>query len=106
MVHWYYTEVYLLRHIIHNLSHHLHLLQMLPSMIRMDHLILNSNIIPPKEFHNLATWMDKVGNVINDPVNGNLVTLESLEGTKVWLGGVIIDEVGRGCIDLGGDAIA
>ena len=50
--------------------------------------------------------MDKVGNVINDPINGNLVTLESLEGTKIWLSCVIIDEVGRGCIDLGGDAVA
>mmetsp|Transcript_11386 Transcript_11386/g.21000 ORF Transcript_11386/g.21000 Transcript_11386/m.21000 type:complete len:270 (-) Transcript_11386:132-941(-) len=98
---------FVLRCIVHHLAHHLHLLQMLPGMIRMDHLILHRHIIPTKESDHLSSRMVKVGNVIDDSVNSHFSPLESLERAEGGLGrGIIgIDEI-RGGVDLGGNAVA
>ena len=88
---------------IYNLSNSLHLLQMFPRMIRMNHIILNSNIIPTKELDNLSSRMDKVSNVINCAVDDDLVALERFEGSDGLGGGVVV--VGRGTC-FGGDAVA
>mmetsp|Transcript_5397 Transcript_5397/g.7810 ORF Transcript_5397/g.7810 Transcript_5397/m.7810 type:complete len:235 (+) Transcript_5397:717-1421(+) len=74
--------------IIHNLSNILHLLQVLASMVRMDHLILNSHIIPTKELDHLTTRVDKVGNIVDDSVNCNFSALEALQsanGLQCWV---------------------
>ncbi len=42
-----------------NLSHSLHLPQMELSVVRMNHLILHSHIIPPKDKHWISTRMVK-----------------------------------------------
>jgi hypothetical protein len=99
------AAAYLLRFVVHNLSNHLHLLQMLVCMIGMDHLILHSNIISTKEFDHLTTRMDKVGNVVNNSVDGDFSALEALHcanGLQCW---VIVDILGRDG-GFGGHAVA
>jgi hypothetical protein len=56
--------------IIH-LPNQLHLLQMLLRMIRMNHLILHSDIISPEELNDVPAGMDKVGNVVNVARDGD-----------------------------------
>lgn len=96
----------LLGHIIYNLPHGLHLLQMLTSMVWMDHFILHGNIIPTEELHDLSTGMDKVGNIINDSIDCHLISLEVFNRPEGGLGCRIIGVHEIPSINLGGYAVA
>mmetsp|Transcript_31142 Transcript_31142/g.40274 ORF Transcript_31142/g.40274 Transcript_31142/m.40274 type:complete len:235 (-) Transcript_31142:87-791(-) len=80
--------------IIHNLSNLLHLLQVLTSMVRMDHPILHSHIITTKELDHLTTGMDKVGNIVNNSVNCNFSALEALHCANRLQCWVIVEVLG------------
>ena len=71
-----------LRLIIHNFANSLHLLQMLTGVIRMDHFVLHSDIIAAKEFDHLSARVDEVGDVVNDTVDGELGSAETLDGAE------------------------
>mmetsp|Transcript_512 Transcript_512/g.849 ORF Transcript_512/g.849 Transcript_512/m.849 type:complete len:235 (-) Transcript_512:116-820(-) len=80
--------------IIHNLSNHLHFLQVLASMVRMDHPVLHSHIISTKELDHLTTGMDKVGNVVDNSVNSNFSSLEALQCPNRLQCWVIVEVLG------------
>ncbi len=80
---------------------------MLRGMMRMDHLVLHGDVVPPEEFHHLPSRMDEVGNVVNDPVDGDFGSREAFDGSD-GLGGGIGGGIGisgdsAGCA---GDALA
>ena len=57
----------------------------------MNHLVGDSHIIATKDLDRLATGMVKVGQIVNDSINGHLVRLEVLNGDNALLRrGVIV----------------
>ena len=68
---------------------------MLLGMIGMNHLVLNSHIIPPEELDNIATGMGEGRNVVNDAIDGDFGRFERA-GCHYFFGGV-------GCV--GGGAV-
>lgn len=79
---------------------------MLRGMVRMDHLILHGDIVPPEKFHHLSSRMDKVGDVVNDPVDGDFGSLEAFDGSHGLGGGIGVDIGGGDRAGCAGDALA
>ena len=84
---------YLLGDIVRNCSNTLHLFKMLGCVIGVDHFVLDSDIVATKDQDGFATGMVKVGNIINDAINGNFGSRQTLERADSLLGGSRIDLV-------------
>mmetsp|Transcript_18637 Transcript_18637/g.39090 ORF Transcript_18637/g.39090 Transcript_18637/m.39090 type:complete len:437 (+) Transcript_18637:467-1777(+) len=97
---------FVFRLVVVNLSNGLHLLQMLRGMVRMNHLVLHGDIIPPEKFHHLSSRMDEVGNVVNDPVDCDFGSFEAFDGSHGLGGGIGVDISGGDRAGGAGDALA
>ena len=88
-------ERHLLRLVIHNLTDHLHLLQVLLGMIRMNHFVLHRYIIPSKNLDGVSSWMLKPIQCINDSINSYFILTKVLEnfgscGLRGWIQAMVI----------------
>lgn len=66
----------LLGGVVRNLSQTSHLLQMLASMVGMDHLVGNSHIVSSENLNGLSTRMVETIQIVDDSINADLVVLE------------------------------
>mmetsp|Transcript_19342 Transcript_19342/g.53808 ORF Transcript_19342/g.53808 Transcript_19342/m.53808 type:complete len:237 (+) Transcript_19342:1477-2187(+) len=87
------------RRVIDELAHALHLLQMLGGVVRMHHLVLHGDIIASEQMHGFTAWMVEVGEVVDDAIDGNLMTLQCFHGRETLalsgLRGILTDDAGR-----------
>ena len=60
---------------------------MLCGVVRVNHFILHSHVIATKELDDIPSRMDKIGDVINDTFDSNLVACQSR--TEGRLGGSV-----------------
>jgi hypothetical protein len=73
---------YSLATVIRNGSHKGHLFQMFRGVVGMNHLVLDGTVIATKDVDRFATGMIKVGNVVNPPVDYNLIGCQRFDGSS------------------------
>mmetsp|Transcript_16482 Transcript_16482/g.40255 ORF Transcript_16482/g.40255 Transcript_16482/m.40255 type:complete len:242 (-) Transcript_16482:221-946(-) len=57
--------------VIWDSSNSLHLFQMLACMVRVDHFVLNGNIVSTKHMNGFTSWMIKVLDIVDGSINAN-----------------------------------
>jgi hypothetical protein len=82
-------DKYLLARPVRDGSNTLHLLQVLGSVVGVNHCVLNGNIVSSKEQDRLATRVIKVLNVVDDSFNDDLGSTQALDGSDSLLFGSI-----------------
>mmetsp|Transcript_131557 Transcript_131557/g.196056 ORF Transcript_131557/g.196056 Transcript_131557/m.196056 type:complete len:210 (+) Transcript_131557:835-1464(+) len=65
--------------VVGNFPNTLHFLQVLGGVVRVDHLVLNCDIVSSKDKYRLAAGMVKILNIVNDSVNCYLISSKGFQ---------------------------
>ena len=82
--------LHLLGRVVGHFSHSLHFGQVLFRMIRVDHFVLDRDIVSTKNIDGFSPWMVKVGQVINYAVNAHFGRLELVHAANAFRGGGLL----------------